>query len=166
MTTPDARRAYAREYYQRNKDKFKQYYRDNKASINNAARRWQAENPARYLWLQAKSRARKAGLPFNLDPSDVVIPEVCPVFGTPLFRANGKQGLADNAPSIDRTDPTGGYVKGNIAVISGKANRLKNRWTAPELRRKADWLESSRKTKPDDLRRIADWLDSLQQNAT
>lgn len=72
----------------------------------------------------AKHRAVAKGLDFNLDFKDVVIPALCPVLGIPLFR--GKRGMADNCPSLDRVIPSKGYVKGNVRVISFRANRLKS----------------------------------------
>lgn len=65
-----------------------------------------------------------------------MIPELCPVFGVKLVH-----GDLDWTPSIDRVDATCGYVKGNIAIISNKANRLKNNATADELRTVAAWLD-------------------------
>lgn len=37
--------------------------------------------------------------------------------------------------------PAMGYVKGNIIVISNRANRIKNNATIPELRAVADFFE-------------------------
>lgn len=88
------------------------------------------------LLSNAKSRAKKENLPFNLTIDDVVIPEHCPVLGIPLSRGGDK----DDSPSIDRIVPELGYVRGNIAVISYRANRIKNNATPDELRRIADWV--------------------------
>ena len=82
----------------------------------------------------AKKRAEAAGLPFSLSVNDIVIPEVCPVFGIPLAAPTGeKSGPQDNSPSLDRIRPALGYVPGNVRVISYKANRLRNNGTFVEL---------------------------------
>jgi hypothetical protein len=78
----------------------------------------------------AKARAKAKGIPFELESSDVVIPNVCPVLGIPLFWGSK---LTNNTPSIDRVVPEKGYVKGNCVVISMKANRLKNNASREEL---------------------------------
>lgn len=43
--------------------------------------------------------------------------------------------------SLDRIVPSLGYVPGNVAVISHRANRIKSDATADELRAVADWLD-------------------------
>lgn len=95
---------------------------------------WVKDDPAFPIWSSAKSRANASNLPFNLDLSDVVVPERCPVFFTRM-----KAGDIDLAPSLDRIRPELGYVKGNVIVISLKANRMKNNGTAAELRALADF---------------------------
>lgn len=80
--------------------------------------------------MSAKSRAKAKGVPFDIELSDIVIPDVCPVLGIPLFWGDK---LTNNTPSIDRLIPEKGYVKGNCVVISMKANRLKNNATKEEL---------------------------------
>lgn len=57
----------------------------------------------------------------------------CPVLGVPLVDGN---------TSIDRIDPSKGYVPGNLQIISSKANRMKNNATVEELRRFAEWVLS------------------------
>ena len=74
------------------------------------------------LWNAAKSRARKKGREFSIELSDIVVPAVCPVLGTPVV-----------SPSLDRIDSSKGYVKGNVRVISKRANMLKNNATIEEL---------------------------------
>ena len=39
----------------------------------------------------------------------------------------------DNSPTIDRIVPELGYVKGNVVVVSAKANRIKNDATITEI---------------------------------
>jgi hypothetical protein len=88
----------------------------------------------------AKARATKAGVPFNLTPEDITIPYRCPVLGTPIIV--GAEKASDNSPSLDRVVPLLGYVRGNILVISNRANRIKNNATVPELRLVADFFEN------------------------
>jgi hypothetical protein len=89
---------------------------------------WEKTSEEYKIWHRAKSRAKKKGLDFNLEVSDIVIPEVCPVFNVPFDKTNH-----DYTYSIDRIDPTKGYVKGNVAIISNKANRIKSDATFDEL---------------------------------
>lgn len=84
---------------------------------------WRKENTSRALVIAAKKRALRAGIPFDITYEDVPIPLYCPVFGTLLTR--DYHGDRDNYPSIDRLRPERGYVKGNVAVISHRANRIK-----------------------------------------
>ena len=74
------------------------------------------------MWDSAKSRATEKGREFNIELSDIVIPDFCPVLGVPMDR-----------PSLDRIDSSKGYVKGNVRVISHRANMLKNNATIEEL---------------------------------
>lgn len=87
-----------------------------------------AKEPHHFLWKNAKHRAKCAGLDFTIDVSDIVIPTHCPYLGTP-FNSEEKQ----FAPSLDRIDSHQGYVKGNVRVVSYKANRMKSNATESEL---------------------------------
>jgi hypothetical protein len=78
----------------------------------------------------AKSRAQEKGLMFNLHYEDIQIPNLCPVLKIPLIPS---QGISDGSPSLDRMIPYLGYVKGNVKVISMKANRIKTDSTSLEL---------------------------------
>lgn len=80
---------------------------------------------------RAKYKAKKKGLPFNIEPSDIIIPDYCPVLGIKLEKNDQKQG--DSSPSLDKIVPEKGYVKGNVRVISQRANLLKSNATVEEL---------------------------------
>ena len=95
----------------------------------------------RALWLNnIKHRAKKRGLAFNLTLDDLPIPERCPVLGIPLLMRAGS--FHDSSPSIDRLVPAKGYVKGNVAIVSYRANRIKDYGTLDELRRVVAYLEA------------------------
>ena len=64
---------------------------------------------------------------------DIVVPDVCPVLGIPIQKNHGHQGYFDDSPSVDRIIPELGYTKGNVRVISNRANLLKNNAKIEEL---------------------------------
>lgn len=84
---------------------------------------WRRQNPEAYLLSNAKQRAIKRNIPFDISESDIKVPEYCPVLGVKLTFAHGRQ--RDCSPSIDRIDNEKGYVKGNVIVVSFKANKIK-----------------------------------------
>lgn len=86
-------------------------------------RRFRIKNPLQSLVRVVKQRARIRGFEFNIDASDLEIPAVCPVLR-----------LINFTPSIDRIDNTKGYIKGNVRIISTKANRLKSDMTLEECK--------------------------------
>ncbi|MAO21760.1 MAG: hypothetical protein CMJ25_13510 [Phycisphaerae bacterium] len=98
-------------------------------------------SPENLMLKSAKKRATAKGLPFDLDVSDIVIPEQCPVLAIPLFK--GKGVACDNSPALDRITPNKGYVKGNVAVISTRANRIKSNATYEEIQMVADWVKAN-----------------------
>ena len=92
------------------------------------------ENPINLLLSRVKYRCKKEETPFNLIAEDIIVPEVCPILGIKLnFNRGGRRGYFENSPSLDRKIPEGGYVKGNVRIISARANLLKNNATVAEL---------------------------------
>lgn len=85
-----------------------------------------------YIFNSCRNRCRRLGVEFNITAEDIVIPENCPYLGIPLTRIR-YEGRQDYNPSLDRIDPTKGYIPGNIEVISDKANRMKNNASKEEL---------------------------------
>ena len=96
------------------------------------------KNYGTFSYLNAKRRAKKRGLEFNLDPQDIIIPKECPILHIPIIL--GTKGNYENTPSIDRIDNSKGYTKDNIQIISKKANSMKNSASAEELLAFADWV--------------------------
>ena len=93
------------------------------------------------MWSRAKYRAAHKGREFTITKEDIVIPERCPLLGIPLVCHRGKGSQQGNSPSLDRIDPTKGYIKGNVWVISNRANTLKNDATLTELKTLVENLE-------------------------
>jgi hypothetical protein len=79
----------------------------------------------------ARNRAREQGVPFDITADDISIPERCPLLGIPIVRGEGK--LHANSPSLDRLRPELGYVRGNVVVVSYRANAIKHDATPDEL---------------------------------
>ena len=121
---------------------------------NASARRWHADNKdyakrnyrnnyVRLMLTRAKHRAAKQGLPFELEVGDIQIPTHCPVLGIELKINQGRQGVGNSSPSLDKMHPALGYVRGNVRVISGRANMIKRDGTAEELRKIANWMDEN-----------------------
>ena len=91
-------------------------------------KRYRQEKLPKYLLKSAKQRAIESKLPFNLDIEDIQIPENCPLLGVKM------ELRTKYAPSIDKIIPDKGYVKGNIMIISRKANTMKNDASIEQLR--------------------------------
>lgn len=99
------------------------------------------EGHCHILLTDAKKRAKQSGVPFDIVIDDLLpIPEICPVFAIRLeYGTKGK--YSPNSPSIDRVNPTKGYIKGNVWIISKRANTIKSDATPLELRQVADAIE-------------------------
>lgn len=101
-------------------------------AIQNARRkRWKLKNEERLLLMNIRNRAKAKGIKFNLTIEDIVIPEYCPVLGIKLERGIGRP--TNNSPSIDKIIPELGYTKGNVIIVSYRANMIKNNATPDEI---------------------------------
>lgn len=98
---------------------------------------------AQRMWRRAKVRAEKEGLPFTITVEDIVIPDVCPVYGFALTDVGSKSDRESmrRAPSLDRFVPEKGYVPGNVFVISYRANVLKRDGTYDEFNKLCAWMQ-------------------------
>ena len=90
------------------------------------------KNPIPQMLSNAKIRAKRKNVDFNLTSSFLkkIFPKnnKCPVTGFDFqfgYKNFGKRNK-DFAPSLDRIVPEKGYVEGNVIVICDIANRIKS----------------------------------------
>lgn len=99
---------------------------------------------AQRLWYAARKRAKLKNLLFDIEVSDIEVPETCPILGIQLKQTSGKGAVAiperNASASLDRIDNKKGYVKGNVAVISMRANHVKADGTTAEITAIADFM--------------------------
>jgi len=139
------------EWYEKNPDRIKSYAERAASRHREAAtseeylkerasykRRWRLENPEKYILNSVRTRARRSKKEFDLTIDDIVIPKKCPVLGIPISMTAEKN--SDNLPSIDRFDNSKGYIKGNVNIISRRANSLKRDSTIEEVAFLFEWL--------------------------
>lgn len=114
-----------------------------KAKVTTATRNWQTNFPEKYILSKTKSKCKLYDIPFNLELSDIVIPKLCPVLGTKLLSGKDTLGVGAsdrNLASIDRIVPDLGYTKGNIQIISMRANVMKSDSKEEDLVKFAKWI--------------------------
>lgn len=132
---PEKNREYNRKYREANKEKYREYdrkyYESNKEKRREYGRKYREANVEMGMWHSCKKRAKRRGLPFDLTIEDLEVPEKCPILGLEL--KVGSDSSLEVSPSLDRIVPELGYVKGNIRVISFRANRLKSDASIEEL---------------------------------
>jgi hypothetical protein len=154
--TASSKKAYLAKYYQANKERIKersrQYYREqykikwlNATEAEKAERRkkcneqtsktkpWltrRKRRPAAYLYNVAKQRCKRTGTEFSITAEDIYVPDFCPLLGVKL---DPYAESVDVHPSLDRINPKLGYIKGNVWVVSHRANRIKSDASSEEL---------------------------------
>lgn len=124
---PERRREYVRAWEAANRERVRKGQRD---SINRFLER--------YLLNRARSRAKADGMPFSITLEDISIPGTCPILGIPLVRGQAGR-AAPGSPTLDRIICELGYVKGNVQVISHRANSMKRDGTLQELIQLGEW---------------------------
>ena len=138
----------------------REWKREHKGAVNKVNQKWKDDNretvrarERRRAFLRAgpgegyralglnnlRHRAVQKGVPFDLLLEDLVFPAVCPVLGIPMVARSGS--FSDNSPSLDRTIPALGYVRGNVTVMSYRANRIKCHASLGELRAIVRYME-------------------------
>jgi hypothetical protein len=92
---------------------------------------WNKQDFRKKLICQVRARAKTRGFDFDLEINDIPYTEICPLLGCKLIP--GTQHDYEYTHSLDRIDPTKGYIKGNVWVMSKKANSMKNNASKEEL---------------------------------
>jgi hypothetical protein len=106
----------------------KNLIRDNKQDPNKTL----IKSPEYLIWYRAKENSKKSNREFDLELSDIVIPEYCPYLGIKLSTSMEDR-YQPHYFSIDRLDSNKGYIKGNVQVLSKLANTMKSNSTLEEL---------------------------------
>ena len=93
----------------------------------------------------ARNRAKRDSVPFDItyEYLESIATDECPVYGIVFEWGSsnlGKGKTKENCPTLDRILPDKGYVKGNVAFISYKANRIKDNGTMQDHYAIADWI--------------------------
>lgn len=88
----------------------------------------------------ARRRALEKQIPFDLDLDYLssIAPSHCPYLNSPLrWELNTGSGAKPvafpDSPSLDRIDSSQGYIKGNVVIVSHRANAIKRDATEQEL---------------------------------
>lgn len=112
-------------YHAQTKTQKKKYLARNKECRKN----WTTEEK---VFRNLRSNYRKRGHVFELEFEDILpLPTHCPVLGIAL--KTNKKIAGEDSYSIDRINNTKGYVKGNIIVVSNRANKIKRDASVEEL---------------------------------
>ena len=116
--------------------------------------------PFKRWWDAKKGNSKYDGTEFTIEPEDIPgvkikpiyfkttwranvgikswetieYPKVCPVLGIELaWDQSGRMDNHINSPTLDRIDPTKGYIRGNVMMMSKLANQMKSNSTTEQL---------------------------------
>ena len=81
-------------------------------------------------YILKRNNAIRLNKEFSILFGEIHWPTYCPVLGVELDYFTS--GAKENSASLDRIDPSKGYIKGNVVVMSWRANRVKNNGNAEE----------------------------------
>ena len=89
-----------------------------------------------------KHAAIKKGIPFTIEFYQIEQPTHCPVFDIELnYQWSGLNCRDPAKATIDKLDPSKGYVPGNVFVISWRANKLKSDMSLQELEKLLTYIK-------------------------
>lgn len=102
------------------------------------------------MYNNALRRSRRDKIPFDIDVEYLksIKTDRCPIFDMELSWGKigeGYKNMSESSPSLDKIKPEYGYIKGNVCIISNKANIIKHSVGYEELYKVADWLHEKEK---------------------
>lgn len=101
------------------------------------------KDPVGSLLRGAKKRANLKKIEFSITKEDLgPLPEYCPVLKIKLQYSQIGRQQPDSA-SLDRYDNSKGYIKGNVNIISLRANELKRDGTHDEFLKLTKYMETT-----------------------
>ncbi len=127
---------------------FWSYVAQSRTSDNYIYERWYDEQDWHYrhiysTMMRMRRRAKKEGLPATVTEQYLldIFPQdkKCPILQLELVWGGEHP---DNNPSLDKIKPELGYVEGNVAWMSSRANRIKYNATKNEIIALADWMRA------------------------
>ncbi len=145
--TVERKREYAREYAKRRLEilgaeviyaKQAEWREKNRPYLQEKSRKRRRAKRAMCLVAAACIRARKKGIVFTLDATDIAALQAvidvgrCELSGA-FFTLDGPR--MATSPSLDRIEPDKGYVRGNVRIICHALNAALGDWGEAELRR-------------------------------
>ena len=115
---------------------FAKYARDWRAAhpgrVKEQRARWKASNPASYLHLKSRQRAKKAGMEYSLTVewiAEHLTLGFCEATGLPFCFELGTAKLHNPwSPSIDRKSSSEGYTPDNCRIVVWAYNCAKASW--------------------------------------
>lgn len=131
---PELMRARKAEYYQRNKEKWREYHRNWRD-----ANRLTPDRRAQIILTFTQTRAKRRGLECDLTREFIaerLTRGRCEATGFPLVLEDAARGLKKihpHAPSIDRIDPRKGYTQDNCRVVAYIYNVAKADYTDSDV---------------------------------
>jgi len=104
--------------------------------------RYRANNRFAIRMRAVRARSLEIGVPFEITTEylESIWTGVCPALGTPLDMDALKH--SEGHAQLDRIVPELGYVEGNVAWLSERANRIKDNATTSDLEGILEWLKS------------------------
>lgn len=136
---PEGHKRKARERYHQNKPRARAWYYKNKQHVKEYEQRLRGtiKGRARKTACQRKKEAKRRNIPYDLTTEDLVQQwqkqgGICTISGVKM-PLDTLKGLRPESPSLDRVDPSKGYVKGNVEWVCFRVNTMKHDGTMEDL---------------------------------
>jgi hypothetical protein len=101
---------------------------------------YKKNSPFKNKCSRVKARSIQINVPFDLSPEylEEIWTGYCPVLNIPIELDVGVN--KEYSAELDRFIPSLGYIKGNVAFLSRRINRIKDNATIEELEKLVKWM--------------------------